>query len=92
MFYTGLDPYTMKPVFVAKTAEEKQMQRALLQYYKPENKAIIFKALKAVNRLDLVGNTKEHLITPPAGFVSKKPIAQKRHPIRNIKNKKNVKK
>ena len=94
MFYTGLDPYTMKPVFVAKTAEEKQMQRALLQYFKPENKQIIFKALKIANRLDLVGNSKEHLITPPMGFINKNAANtnKKRHPIRSIKNKKKIKK
>ena len=37
MFYTGLDPYTLKPVFVEKTAEGKALQRALLQYYEPRN-------------------------------------------------------
>ena len=38
MFYTGIDPYTMKEVYVPKTEEEKSMQRALLQYFIPENK------------------------------------------------------
>ena len=37
MFYTGLDPYTMKEVYVAKTEKEKAMQRALLQYFNPKN-------------------------------------------------------
>ena len=41
MFYTELDPYTMEPVFVPKTREEKKMQRALLQYFKPENYDIV---------------------------------------------------
>ena len=36
MFYTGLDPYTMKEVYVAKTEKEKAMQRALLQYFNPK--------------------------------------------------------
>ncbi|WP_302367059.1 YgiQ family radical SAM protein, partial [Ruminococcus champanellensis] len=37
MFYTELDPYTMEPVYVPKTPEEKAMQRALLQYFQPKN-------------------------------------------------------
>ena len=37
MFYTGLDPYTMEEVYVPRTSEEKGMQRALLQYFRPDN-------------------------------------------------------
>ena len=40
MFYTELDPYTMEPVYVPKTPEEKAMQRALLQYFQPKNKPL----------------------------------------------------
>ena len=54
MFYTGLDPYTLKPVFVEKTAEGKAMQRALLQYYEPKNAARVIKALKLTHREDLI--------------------------------------
>ncbi|MDD3429411.1 MAG: YgiQ family radical SAM protein [Oscillospiraceae bacterium] len=54
MFYTELDPYTLKPVYVAKTAEEKSMQRALLQYYNPRNKEKVLAALKQVDRRDLI--------------------------------------
>ena len=54
MFYTGLDPNTLKPVYVAKTSEEKSMQRALLQYYEPRNKEKVVKALTIANRLDLL--------------------------------------
>lgn len=64
MFYTGLDPYTMEPVFVPRTKEDKAMQRALLQYFKPENKAIVEKALSIAKRRDLIGYGKECLITP----------------------------
>ncbi|MBQ8502804.1 MAG: YgiQ family radical SAM protein [Clostridia bacterium] len=63
MFYTGLDPYTMKEVFVAKTPEEKAMQRALLQYYNPANKQIIIKALKKAGRYDLIGKGEKCLVT-----------------------------
>ena len=68
MFYTELDPYTMKPVYVAKTAEEKQMQRALLQYFKPENRPIIEKALKITGKTRLMGNGPDCLIPAPAGW------------------------
>ncbi len=54
MFYTGLNPYTLKPVYVAKTSEEKAMQRALLQYYNIKNTALVTKALKITNRMDLL--------------------------------------
>ena len=47
MFYTGIDPYTMKEVYVPKTEEEKSMQRALLQYFIPENKQKVIKIGRA---------------------------------------------
>ena len=62
MFYTGLDPYTMKSVYVPRTKEEKARQRALLQYYKPENRAIIERALREAGRSDLIGPEKDCLI------------------------------
>ncbi len=64
MFYTGLDPYTMEPVFVPRTSEDKAMQRALLQYFKPENRRLVEKALIMAKRRDLIGFGKECLITP----------------------------
>ena len=54
MFYTGLDPYTLKPVFVEKTPEGKALQRALLQYYEPRNAEKVVKALKLTHREDLI--------------------------------------
>ncbi len=65
MFYTGLDPYTMKEVYVAKTPKEKAMQRALLQYYNPANKDIIFEALKICGRYDLIGTGEKCLVNAP---------------------------
>ena len=62
MFYTGLDPRTMKEVYVPKTFEEKKMQRALLQYRKPENYEIVKKALLKAGRSDLIGFDKNCLI------------------------------
>ncbi len=63
MYYTGLDPYTMQPVYVPKSPKEKQMQRALLQYYKKENKPIVAAALIKAGRRDLIGSGKDCLIT-----------------------------
>lgn len=65
MYYTGIDPLQQKPVYTAKTAEEKQMQRALMQYRKPENYDIVYKALVKAKRQDLIGYTAQCLIRPP---------------------------
>ncbi len=62
MFYTELDPYTMKKVYVPKTAEEKGMQRALLQYFKPENRRRCIEALIKAHRTDLIGMGKDCLV------------------------------
>lgn len=64
MFYTGLDPYTMQEVYVARKPEEKAMQRALLQYYNPKNNELIEKALKIAGRYDLIGNNEKCLAKP----------------------------
>ena len=64
MFYTGLDPYTMESVYVPRTAREKAEQRALLQYFRPENKKIVLEALKKAGRTDLIGTGKNCLVAP----------------------------
>lgn len=64
MFYTGIDPYTMKEVYVPKTEEEKSMQRALLQYFIPENKSKVIKALIKAGRKDLIGYDSKCLVQP----------------------------
>jgi radical SAM superfamily enzyme YgiQ (UPF0313 family) len=64
MFYTGLDPYTEKPIFVPKTKEEKAQQRALLQYFRPENRQIVIAALRKAGRSDLIGYGENCLIRP----------------------------
>ncbi|MEG0283443.1 MAG: YgiQ family radical SAM protein [Erysipelotrichales bacterium] len=56
MYYTNINPLTNKRVYVAKTKEEKQLQNALLQFHLPKNKNLVYKALKQLNRLDLVGH------------------------------------
>jgi len=64
MFWTGLDPYTLQPVFVPRTAEEKKLQRVLLQYYKKENRDMVEKALTIAKRRDLIGTGAGCLIPP----------------------------
>ncbi len=54
IYFTGLDPFTLEPVYVPKKETERRMQRALLQYYKPENKPLIIKALREISRPDLI--------------------------------------
>lgn len=63
-YYTGIDPITMKKIFVPKSQEEKAMQRALLQYTKPENYNLVYKALIKAGREDLIGYSDKCLIKP----------------------------
>ena len=77
MYYTEIDPRTMKPVYVAKTPEEKAMQRALLQWRRPEKRPIIVSALRKAGREDLIGFGKDCLIRPlPSEVPRKKPSKQ----------------
>ena len=55
MYYTEMDPFTMKPVYVAKDLSEKKMQRALIHYNRPENRNTVRQALKKAGREDLLG-------------------------------------
>ena len=64
MFYTEIDPFTMKKVYVPKTADEKRMQRALLQCGDPKNADLVRTALKMCHREDLIGFDKKCLIKP----------------------------
>ncbi|MDY6334039.1 MAG: YgiQ family radical SAM protein, partial [Lachnospiraceae bacterium] len=64
MYYTGLDPRTMKPVYVARDPHEKAMQRALIQYRRPENYALVKEALLREGREDLIGFGPDCLIPP----------------------------
>jgi len=64
MYYTGLNPVTMKPVYVCKNPHEKAMQRALIQYRNPANRELVLEALQKAGRMDLVGYDKKCLIRP----------------------------
>ena len=76
MWYTGLDPRTMKPVFVPKTPHDKALQRALMQWRKPQNRKLVLEALHKAGRDDLIGYGKHCLVRPdkgaPAGAGPKK--------------------
>lgn len=64
MYYTGIDPRTMKKVYVPRSYHEKQMQRALLQYKDPKNYDLVTEALKRVGREDLIGFDRHCLVRP----------------------------
>ena len=95
MYYTGVDPRTMKPVYVPKNPHEKALQRALIQYRNPENYDLVAEALKKAGRTDLIGFEKNCLIRPrrlkkeqPAKTGRPK---QKKKTIRNVQKKKTEK-
>lgn len=67
MYYTGLDPYTMEEVYVAKSPHDKALQRALLQYYNPKNRDLVEEALRKAKRFDLIGTGEKCLIRPKNG-------------------------
>ncbi|MCX7614679.1 MAG: YgiQ family radical SAM protein, partial [Clostridiales bacterium] len=77
MYYTGIDPRTMKEVYVPRTPVEKAMQRALLQWGKRENRALVMKALKEAGREDLIGYTKDCLVRPDYGQTQRRPAQVK---------------
>jgi len=89
MYYTGLDPITMKPIYVARTPAEKAEQRALLQYFKPENRELVLRTLKRYGRYDLIGNGKDCLVQEarPSNGQARKPLPKKKT-IRNTHPKK----
>lgn len=64
MYYTGLDPRTMRPVYVPRKPEEKAMQRALMQFFLPSNFNTVRKALRQAHREDLIGTDKYALVPP----------------------------
>ena len=98
MYYTGVDPRTMKPVYVPKNPHEKAMQRALIQYRNPKNYDLVLEALREADRMDLVGFDKKCLIRPRQdrkyGQLTQKKtderrsVPKKKKAIRNVHKKK----
>lgn len=100
MYYTGLDPFTKKPVHIAKKMRDRKLQRALMQFFKPENYFEVRKALIDAKRTDLIGKGCDCLIsdTPPReAHERRRDDANKRfrgeyvHTITGTKNKKRKK-
>ena len=93
MYYTGVDPRTMKPVYVPKSPHEKAMQRALIQYRNPELYDLVSEALHKAGRTDLIGFGPKCLIQPRKFADQKKNereknSSQKKKSIRNVHRKK----
>ncbi len=83
MYHTGLDPLTMKPVTVAKNLRDRKVQRALLQFFKPENYFMVRKALLEAGRKDLVGSGCDCLIPthpPREALEARRREAERRAP------------
>lgn len=97
MYHTGLDPRTMKPVYVPKSRHEKAMQRALIQYRKPENYELVREALSRTGRHDLIGFGEKCLIPPrkiqpkPANAAKTAKTAKTVKTAKSVKKEKRVK-
>lgn len=78
MYYTGVDPRTMEKVYVPSNPHEKAMQRALIQYRRPENYELVKEALIKAGRQDLIGFDKKCLI-PPRKIKSAEKVKKKRN-------------
>ena len=99
MYYTGLDPRTMEPVYVPKNPHEKALQRALMQYRNSKNRALVEEALRLARREDLIGWGPGCLIRPEKGKPGqpgkenrpdRKMGTRKKKTIRNIHRKKSA--
>lgn len=72
MYYTGMDPRTMRSVHVPRSSEERAMQRALMQFFIPKNRPLVRKALRAAGREDLIGYGKNCLVPPESADAANK--------------------
>ena len=79
MYYTGVDPRNMQPIYVAVNPHEKAMQRALIQYRNPKNYDLVYEALVKAGRTDLIGFDKKCLIRPRQGEYQNHGERNKRH-------------
>ena len=71
IYHTGIDPMTGEKVYVPKSFEERKMQRALLQYWMPENAELVRRALEELGRTDLIGNTSHCLVQQSRNYTKK---------------------
>ena len=80
MYNTGLDPFTMKPVKVAKHLRDRRLQRALMQFFLPENHDTVRKVLRQEGRDDLIGSGPECLVPLTSSTDRKSRGARRRTP------------
>jgi len=93
IYYTGIDPITMKEVYVPKTKHEKSMQRALLQYRNPKYYNLVYEALTEAGRNDLIGNGPKCLIRDKNAMRNKqKSYKGKNNDKKDLKNKSKISK
>ena len=86
MYYTGLDPLTMQPVYVPRDPHEKAMQRALIQYRLPENRKLVEEALHKTHRTDLIGWGPRCLIRPERGTYPSGKQGKRREQTKNARH------
>ena len=86
MYYTGLDPLTMQPVYVPRDPHEKAMQRALIQYRLPENRKLVEEALHKTHRTDLIGWGPRCLIRPERGAYPSGKQGKRREQTKNARH------
>jgi len=93
MYYTGLDPRNMKKVDITRNPHEKAMQRALIQYRKPENYELVKEALLRENRGDLIGFDKDKCLIPPRNMGDRSSLSKDKNQGKyNLTDRKNGKK
>ncbi len=83
MYYTGIDPFTKKPVYIARQLRDRKLQRALLQFFKPENYFEVREALQQAKRTDLIGDGCDSLIPskpPKEALLRRRQDAKDRFP------------
>src|SRR5439155_10965840 len=81
MYYTGIDPFTKKPVYIARQLRDRKLQRALMQFFKPENYFEVREALQQAKRTDLIGEGCDSLIPsrpPREALVKRRQDANRR--------------
>jgi hypothetical protein len=74
VYYTGIDPFSKQEVYVARNLRDRKLQRALLQFFKPDNYFEVRKALEQAGRTDLIGGGCDALIPahPPKGAIEER--------------------
>jgi radical SAM superfamily enzyme YgiQ (UPF0313 family) len=79
MFYTGLDPLTMQPVYSARDLREKKMMKALIFYWDENSWPLAREALAKAGRRDLVGSGPRCLVPGEHGTERRRPRGPRRH-------------